>query len=54
MHVEMDRKPENVLEIHNYVCGRSGIIMRIRIVKSENNDEEKQYDEDNLPHGKKI
>ena len=35
-------------------AGRSGIIIRSRIVKYANNEEERQDDEDNLPHGKKV
>ena len=54
IYVAMDRNPENGEDIHNYACGRSGIMMRIRIVKSENNWEEQQDDIDNLPHGKKV
>ena len=50
----MDRKAENGAEIQNAACGRSGIIMRLRILKSANNEEEHQDDEDNLPHGTKL
>ena len=54
MYVEMDRKPENGAETPNSGCGRSGIMMRPRIVKSTKNEEEQQYDRENLPHGTKI
>ena len=50
----MDRKPENGAEIQNSAYGRSGIMMRIRILKSAKNEEEQQYDRDNLPHGTKV
>ena len=51
MHVEMDRKTENGVEIQNSECGRSGIMMRISIVKYAKNEEEQKYDRENLPHG---
>ena len=54
MYVTMDRKPENGVEIHNSACGRSGIMIRISIFKSANNEEEQKYDRDNLPHGTKV
>ena len=54
MYVAMDRKPENGAEIHNSACGRSGIMMRLGIVKYAKNEEDQQDDEDNLPHGKKV
>ena len=54
MYAETERKPENGAEIHNTVCGRSGITMRLRIVKSAKNEEEQKDDEDNLPHGTKV
>ena len=49
MYVAMVRKPENGVEIQNYACGRSGIMMRLRVVKSVKNEEYQQYDRDNLP-----
>ena len=39
IHVSIDRKPENGAEIQNSACGRSRIIMRIRVVNSERNEE---------------
>ena len=50
----MDRKPENGADIQNSAYGRSGILMKIRIVKSVKNEEEHQDDRDNLPHGTKF
>ena len=44
IYVAMDRKPENGEEIQNSACGRSGVMMRLRIVKSEKNEEERQDD----------
>ena len=54
MNMEMDSNPENWAETHNAACVRSGIMMRIRIVKSTRNDEELEDDDDNLPHGTKV
>ena len=54
MYVLMDRKTENGEEIHNAAFGRLFIMVRIDIVKSASNEEEKEDDEDNIPHGKKI
>ena len=54
MYVTMDRNPENGADIHNYACGRSGIMMRLGIVKSEKNEAYQEDDRDNLPHGKKV
>ena len=54
MYVEMDRKPENGEDIQNSACRRSGIMMRLRIVKSVNNEEEQQDDRGNIPHGTKV
>ena len=54
MYVTIDRNPENGAEIQNSACGRSEIIMRLRIVKYENNEEEQQDDRNNLPHGTKV
>ena len=54
MYMAMDRKPENGADIQNYACGRSGIMIPLRIVKSVNNEEEQQDDRENLPHGTKL
>ena len=54
MYVEMNRKPENGAEIRNYACRWSGIMLRLRTVKSANNEEEQQDDIEKLPHGKKF
>ena len=50
----MDMKPENGEKTQNSACGRSEIMMRIRIVKSDKNEEEQQDYRDNLPHGTKV
>ena len=53
MYVAINRKPDNWTEILNAECERSGIMMQIRIVKSEKSEEGQQDDEDNIPHGTK-
>ena len=50
----MDRKLENVVEIQNSACGRSGIMICISIVKSANNEADQEDDEDNIPYSKKL
>ena len=55
MYVAIDRKPENGCEIQNSACGRSGIMMRLRIVKHiESEDLHTVEGPDNLPHGTSI
>ena len=54
MYVAIDRNPENGAEIYNAACRRSGIMMRIRIVKSDKNEEEHQDDRENIHHGTKV
>ena len=39
MYVAIDRNLENGSDIQNSACGRSGIIMRLRIMKSAKNEE---------------
>ena len=51
LFVGINRNPENGVEIHNKECGRSGVMMWLRIVKSAKNEEEQKYKRDNLPHG---
>ena len=54
MYVAMNRKPYNGLENQNSACGRLGIMMRLRIVKSERNEAEQEDDEENLPNFTKV
>ena len=35
VYISNDCKPENGYEIHNSACGKSGVILRLLIVKSE-------------------
>ena len=50
----MDMKTENGAEIQNTACKRSGIMMRLRILKYANNEEYNQDDKDNIPHCTKF
>ena len=50
----MERKTDNGADIHNDACGQSGIMMRIRIIKSARHETEQEDDEDNLPHGTQV
>ena len=54
MYVAIDSNPENRAEIQNSACGRSGITMQIRTMKSMNNEENQKDDRDNLPHDTKV
>ena len=54
MYAAMDRKPDNGSEIQNAAYGQSEIMMWLRILKSVNNEEDQQDDEDNIPHGTKV
>ena len=35
MYVAMDRKPENGLEIQNTCCAKSGIMLQLKLVKTQ-------------------
>ena len=45
MYVSMERNTDNGAEIQNAACGRSGIMMRLRIVKSARNEGNQEDDE---------
>ncbi len=49
----IDRKPENGCEIKNSACGRSGIMLRLRIVKSPC-DEERNGGNNEQSHGTTV
>ena len=44
MYLAMDRKPDNGAEMHNASFRQSGIIILVRIVKSERNEAEQEDD----------
>lgn len=49
----IDRKPENGCEIKSSACGRSGIMLRLEVVKSS--DDDTRRDEDaGMPHGTAV
>ena len=54
MYVLMYRDTENGVDTQNAACGRSGIMIRLRIFKYERNETYDEDDEDNLPHGTKV
>jgi len=55
MHIAIDRKPEDGCEIQDACCGRSGIMLRLKVVKSEEDDDHEASPEDaNLPHGGQV
>ena len=52
MYVEIDRKPENGCEIQNAACGRSGVMIRLKIVKTaEEENASAVTDDDSKNHG---
>ena len=51
--VDMDRKPVKGCEIQNSACGKSGVMLRLRLVKSQEDNENLQQD-DELNHGTNI
>jgi hypothetical protein len=58
-YVAIDRKPENGCEIQNAACGRSGVMLRLKLVKGidlvgedDNNDDEPN--ESSLLHGTQV
>jgi len=63
MYIAIDRKPENGCEIQNAACGRSGIIVKLNLVKTATEQEEQAAatlnpdgndGEEVLPHGGAI
>ena len=55
MYVAIDRKPENGCEIQNSCCGRCGIMMRLKLVKTAEEEATHQEEHpDGMLHGTKI
>ena len=55
MYVAIDRKPENGCEIQNSACGVSGVMLRLKLVKSA--EEESTHANENthgIPHGAQV
>ena len=55
-YVALDRKPDSGCEIHTASCGHSGIMIRLRLVKhqQENDEELNETSNESLLHGKKL
>ena len=58
-YIAIDRKPENGCEIQNSVCGESGVMLQLKLVKNiqeEVKDELRQEsgNDDDLIHGCKV
>jgi hypothetical protein len=55
-YVAIDRKPEFGCEIQNSACGRSGVLLRLKIVKTvtEGEEEPEEAIGDGLNHGTKV
>ena len=47
MYVAIDRKPENGCEIENAACGHSGVMIRLKIVKTAEEENASAVTEDN-------
>ena len=55
MYVSIDRKPESGCEIQNAACGVSGVMLRLLLVKSEEDSDLSTLErEDGIPHGTHI
>ena len=55
MYVAIDRKPENGCEIQNAACGRSGVMIRLKIVKTaEEENASAVTDDDGNNHGTNV
>jgi hypothetical protein len=55
MFISMDRKPEDGCEIQNAACGRTGIMIRLKLVKTVREAHTEQgEDVEGLNHGTKV
>ena len=55
MYVAIDRKPENGCEIQNAACAESGVMIRLRLVKTKTEEESgDKEDVHGILHGTKI
>ena len=55
MYVAIDRKPENGCEIQNAACGRSGVMIRLKIVKTaEEENASVETDDNGNNHGTNV
>jgi hypothetical protein len=52
MYMDIDRKPENGCEIQNAACGNSGVMLRLKLVKTAEEEGANTLEEDDgLLHG---
>ena len=55
MYIAINHKPENGCEIQNSECGKSGVMMRLLIVKNaKDSDLHKLYNDEGITHGTSI
>ena len=55
MYITIDKKPKNSCEIQNSACGKSGVMLRLKIVKHiENKDLHMIEGANALPHGTSV
>jgi Transposase IS4 len=56
MYVAIDWKPENGCEIQNVACGQSGVMIRLKLVKTaqEEASNHQEDHQDDLPHGAQV
>ena len=55
MYVAIDRKPENGCEIQNAACGHSGVMIRLTIVKTaEEENASAVTDDSSYNHGTNV
>ena len=54
-YIAIERKPENGCKIQNIACAVSGIMIRLRLVKLQKTEEERnEINEEHLTHGTKV
>ena len=53
-YVAIDRKPENGAEIQDSCDGKSGVMLRLKVVKVQPNDDDDNDDEPDLNHGTMV
>ena len=55
MYIAIDRKPESGCEIQNSACEKSGVMLRLKIVKHIENEDLHRIESSNmLPHGTNV
>ena len=58
-YVAIDRKPENGCETQNSACGRSGVMLRLKLVKGadlvgDEDDDNQAHQDTGLLHGTQV